>query len=89
MECLEEGDRMRRISPELVEKKLQESHSEEIAHDLSRVRFDADDSMDGEYIAEDIAAGIVKGILNNKYIHRSVDKGSIIEMIAMQLDSFR
>lgn len=78
-------DCMRRISSELVERKLQEGHSDEIAHDLARVRFDEDD--DEEYIAEDIARGIVQGILSNKYFNRRIDKANIIEMISMQLES--
>lgn len=64
---------------------LTEAHSKEVAHDLSLVRFDAD-SADAEYIAKDVAKGIADGIMKNRYIGRNIDRESVIEMIADELE---
>ena len=63
---------------------LHEAHSKEVAHDIALVRFD--DSDDAEYIANDVAKGIVQGITNSRYIPKSMDKVSLIEMIADNLN---
>lgn len=63
---------------------LNESHSKEVAHDIALVRFDDSDDMD--YIARDIAKGIAQGISNNRYLSRGVDKSSLLEMIADNLN---
>lgn len=63
---------------------LTESHSKEIITNISNVRFD--DSDDAEYIANDVAKGIAQGIARNRYIASSIDKESLIEMIANSLN---
>lgn len=62
---------------------LNESHSKEVAHDLSIVRFD--DSDDAEYIARDVAQGIVRGITTNRFLSRSIDRTELLDMIVDEL----
>lgn len=75
---------------EVMEEKqnLKESHSMEIASDLSKVRFDTEDASDVMYIAEDIFTGIINGVGESRYISDSI-KDEVLGQIAYMFDDYQ
>lgn len=61
--------------------KLIESHSREVAMTVSQLRFD--DPLDVEYQAEDIAKGLVDGIMKNRDIRNKED---LVAAVAEKLE---